>query len=82
MTDVEHVWQRSANRGPRATFGLRRVFNWPARPKAMVSAEKKRRIDTSGKRLFDDNWQHEFFFAIANVIKKPRVLFAARASLR
>ena len=27
----------------------------------MASAEKKRRTDTSGKRLFDDNWEHEFF---------------------
>ena len=28
----------------------------------MVSAEKKRRINTSGKRFFDDNWEHESFF--------------------
>ena len=48
----------------------------------MASVEKKRVIDTSGKRLFDDNWEHEFFFAIANTIKKPCVFFAARASLR
>ena len=47
-------------------------------PKTMASGEKKRR----NERLFDNNWQHEFFFAIANTIKKPRVLFAARASLR
>ena len=48
----------------------------------MASAEKKRRNVISGKRLFDDNWQHEFFFVIANTIEKPRDLFAARVSPR
>ena len=43
----------------------------------MASAQKKRQIDTSGKRLFDDNWELEFFFDIVNTIKKPCVLFAA-----
>ena len=48
----------------------------------MASAEKRRRIDTSGKRLFEDNWEHKFFFALANRDQKALfVLFAARSSL-
>ena len=39
----------------------------------MASAEKKRRIDTSGRRLFDDNWEHEFFFCYRECDKKPCV---------